>query len=214
MSLESGFVWILLRKTKGKAMREENQALILKNLQLPDEAMLPMSYWQRNLYEEVKTCLEIMDGSLMMPTPQLRDKVAEACGCTTRHAYDVILLAREALGNRKPTAKLTVREDGLEMLRQAYQKAIAIPEPDKQVKAITDIVNAMARIFNLSEDEGEALNIAQYLEENEIQFTTDPKSIGIELTEKELKEMARQRRKYLKELADVEDADCEEVEGE
>lgn len=170
-----------------------------------------MSYWQRNLYEEVKKCLDIMDSNLMMPTPELRDKVAEVCKCTTRHAYDVILLAREAVGNRKPTAKLTVREDGLEMMRRAYQDALTITDPEKKVKAITDIANALVRMFNLSEDEGETLNIAQYLEENEVVITTDPESIGIVLSEKELREMARQRRKYLKEMADVEDAEAEEV---
>lgn len=196
----------------GRTMREESQAVILKNLQLPDEALLPMTYWQQNLYEEVKKCLEIMDGNLMMPTPRLRDMVAEACRCSPRHAYDVILVAREALGNRKPTAKLTVREDGLEMMRQAYQDALAIEDPEKRVKAITDIANALARMFNLGEDDGEALNIAQYLEENEIVITTDPAAIGIVLTEKQLKEMARQRRRYLKELADIEDAETEEVE--
>ena len=193
-------------------MREESQALILKNLQLPYEAQLPMNGWQQNLYEEVKKCLEIMDGNLMMPTPRLRDMVVEACQCSPRHAYDVILVAREALGNRKPTAKLTVREEGLEMMRQAYQTACDIEEPEKKVKAFTDIANAMARMFNLGEDDGEALNIAQYLEENEIVITTDPAAIGIVLTEKQLREMARQRRKYLKELADIEDAETEEVE--
>ena len=80
------------------------------------------------------------------------------------------------------------------------------------MKAITDIANALSRMFNLGEDDGEALNIAQYLEENEIRITTDPAAIGIVLTEKQLKEMARQRRKYLKELADIEDAETEEVE--
>lgn len=162
-----------------------------------------MTVWQQKLFDEVKTCLEIMDGQLMMPTNDLRDKLMAATGCQRSHAYKVILLARQAVGNRTPTAKLAVREEVLEMMRIEYQNAIKLGGADR-VDAVVKIVNSLIKAYNLTSEEGETLNIAQVLEDNEMVVTMDPSVIGIKLTDKQRRDIARQRRKYLQQFTDVE----------
>lgn len=169
-----------------------------------------MTVWQQKILEEVEKCLEIMDGKLLIPTVELRDKLMEETGCKTSHAYEIILLAREAIGNRKPTSKMAIREEILEMMRAEYQEAINLKGAER-IDAVVKIAHALIKAYNLGEDDGEAFNIAQYLEENEIVITTDPSCVGVKLTDKELKAMAAQRRKYLKEMLDVEDAESVEV---
>ena len=191
-------------------MQKETAAIVLRNLTLPEDKQKAMSVWQRRIFEEVKVCLGIMDSNLMLPTPKLRDKFMEATGCSDHHAYDIIMIARQAVGQRTPTAKRTVREELLEMMRIEYQEAIKLTGTDR-VDAVVKIANTLIRGLNLNEDEGEAFNIAQYLEENEVQFTNDPAVIGITLTEKELRLMAKVRRKYMKDMLDIEDVEAEPV---
>lgn len=190
-------------------MREENTDIVLKNLLLPEEGQAPMTEWQKKLYSQVKTCLDIMADKLLVPTPDLRDKLMEDMGCSRSQAYVVILLARRVAGNKEPTAKRAVREDMLEAARMAYQDALGIEDKKDRVKAITDIINSMARCFNLGEDEGEALDIARYLTEETVEFTTDEKVIGVEWTEKDEARARAMKRKY-----HIEDADYMDVSDE
>lgn len=186
-------------------MIEKSTDKILENLHRAEESQLPMTVPQQKLMEDVKACLDIMDGNLMMPTPKLRDALMEATGCSRTRAYEVILLAREALGNRKPTAKLVVREDILEMMREAYQAAQQL-DPEKKVKALTDIANALARAFATSDDDGELLDAAKHLTIDKVVIVSDPAALGITQTDEEKREIDR-----MKKEAGYEDVDFEEL---
>ena len=194
-------------------MAKDSNAVILRNVNLPEDQRQPMTVWQQKLFDEVKACLEIMDGNLMMPTNDLRDKLMEATGCQRSHAYKVILLARQAVGNRAPTAKLAVREEVMEMMRIEYQNAIKLGGAER-IDAVVKIVNSLIKAYNLTNEEGETLNIAQVLEDNEMVVTMDPAVIGIKLTDKQRRDIARQRRKYLQELTDVEAVEVTDEEEE
>ena len=76
------------------------------------------------------------------------------------------------------------------------------------------IVNSLIKAYNLTNEEGETLNIAQVLEDNEMVVTMDPAVIGIKLTDKQRRDIARQRRKYLQEFTDVEAVEVTDEEEE
>ena len=189
-----------------KIMRDDTTLAVLKNINLPEEQWKGVTEPQKRVIGEVKACLAIMDTNIMLPTAKLRDKLVETTGCSERNAYRIIMYARQVIGQRQPTAKRAVREELLEMMRIEYQEAIKLTGADR-IDAVVKIANVLIKGLNLGEEEGEGFNIAQYLEENEVQFSPDPSVIGITLTEKQIRLMAKTRRKYLKELADVEDAD-------
>ena len=161
---------------------------------------------QKRIFEEVQNCLAILDADPMMPTPKLRKKLIEERGMGQTHAYEVILLAREALGNKKPTSKLAVKEMILEMAREAYQMITYIQDPEKKVDGIVKIGNMLARSFATSTDEGEQMLVAELLERRDIKITMDLSVIGIKPSDYELREQER-----LKREAGYEDVDFEEL---
>jgi hypothetical protein len=118
----------------------------------------------------------------------------------------VILVAREALGNKKPTSKLAVREMILEMAREGYQMIAFIQDPEKKVDAIVKIGNMLARSFATSTEEGERMMLADLIERHDVKISIDVGVIGIHPSEKELKEQER-----LKREANYEDIDFEEL---
>lgn len=188
-------------------MRSESAEKILKNLTLPDNEQLPMTVPQQNMLDDVRTCLSIMEGNLMMPTPDLRDKLIKALGCSVKHAYEVIWLARDAIGGRRSTSKSMVRESIMEMMRDAHKTALTL-EPEKKVEALVKIANTLARAFATNADDSDLLDIAQYLTNEAIRITTDPATIGIKLSDGWREEVEKMKRKY----GIVTDADFEVVE--
>ena len=204
MSLHRHFCALLLPKTF--EMREESIDRIVKNLSLPEEKQLAMTANQKRIFEYVKKCLAILDEEPMIPTAQLRERLMEAAGIGQTTAYEVILVAREALGNKKPTSKLAVREMILEMAREGYQMIAFIQDPEKKVDAIVKIGNMLARSFATSTDEGERMMLADLLERHDVRISIDVGVIGIHPSEKELKEQER-----LKREANYEDIDFEEL---
>lgn len=196
-------------------MREETTAVVLKNINLPEDKQTPMTEKQKQILKDVRTCLEIMDGNLMMPTVNVRDKLMEATQCKRDYAYKIILIARQALGNRKPTSKLAIREEVLEMMRVEYQEAIKLTGADR-VDAVTKIAKTIVKTFHLDDEDSAVVDIAQMLEDSDRYLTIDPTAIGITLTDKQRRDIARLKRKYMKDIleVDVEDVEAQPVEEE
>ncbi len=186
-------------------MRDDTSLAILKNVNLPEEDWNGLTAHQQQVLRHVKVCMSIMDKNILMPTADLRDELVKETGMSSRNAYRIIMYARQVVGQSQPTSKRAVREELLEMMRIEYQQAIKLKGSDR-IDAVVKIAKVLVKGFNLGEEEGEGFNIAQYLEDNEVQFSSDPGVIGITLTEKQIRLMAKTKRKYLKELADVEDA--------
>ena len=189
-------------------MREDTERKIIENLRLPEEQRHPLTFPQQSLMEKVLVCLGLLNENLLMPVPKLRDEVVEACQCTPQHAYTVIRIAFEAIGNRKPTAKNIVREGILQMAREMHEEAMTLSGVEK-INALAQAGNMLARAFATNVDEGEMLDAARYLTEETVEFTTDERVIGVEWTEKDEARSQAMKRKY-----HIEDADYEDVKDE
>lgn len=186
-------------------MREESVEKILKNLQLPEGERLPMTVHQANMLHDVEECLNLLEDDIMTPTRDLVDKLVKNTGMSSRHAYDVIRVAREALGNRRSTTKAIVRESIMEMMRMAHKVAMTY-EPEKQVDALVKIANTLARAFATNVDDGDIINAAKYLTEEAVRISTDPSLINIKTSDQWRAEVEKLKRKY-----NIEDADYTEV---
>lgn len=186
-------------------MREDTEKKIIENLRLPIDQRHKLTIPQQDLMDKVCECLSLLNDDLLMPVPKLRDKLVEVCGCTPRHAYSVIRLAFEAIGNRKPTAKNVVREQILQMAREMHEEAQTLSGVDK-IDGLAKAGNMLARAFATSVDEGEVLDAAKYLTDETVEFTTDPSIVNVKWTEANEEKSRKLRRKY-----GIEDADFEEV---
>ena len=186
-------------------MREKSVEKIIKNLQLPEGERLPMTVHQTNMLKDVEECLSLLEEDIMTPTKDLVEKLMKKTGMSNRHAYDVIWIARESLGNRRSTTKSIVRESIMEMMRAAHKVAMTL-EPEKQVEALVKIANTLARAFATNVDDGNLLNAARFLTEEAVRISTDPSIIGIKTNEKWRDEVERLKKKY-----NIEDADYTDV---
>lgn len=186
-------------------MREESVEKILKNLKLPEGERLPMTVHQANMLKDVEECLSMLEEDSMTPTRDLVEKLMKKTGMSNRRAYDVIWVAREALGNRHTTTKSLVREAIMEMMRTAHKVAQTL-EPEKQVEALVKIANTLARAFATSQDDGEIIDAAKYLTEEAVRISTDPSIININTNDAWRAEVERLKKKY-----HIEDADYTDV---
>lgn len=190
MSLLAGFGVFILRNNFRIDMREETERKIVENLRLPDEQRHPLTIPQQNLMDKVSVCLGLLNENLLMPVPKLRDAVVEACQCTPQHAYTVIRIAFEAIGNRTPTAKNVVREGILQMAREMHEEAMKLDGVEK-INALAQAGNMLARAFATSSDDGELLNVAELVRQADIKVTVDVAALGIETTERDRTELRR-----------------------
>lgn len=175
-------------------MREETERKIIENLRLPEEQRHPMTVPQQNLMNKVSVCLGLLDENLLTPIPKLRDKLVEVCQCTPQHAYRVIRIAFEAIGNRKPTSKNVVREDIMQMAREMHEEAMTLTGVDK-INALAQAGNMLARAFATNVDDGETLDAARYLELPRVVVTTDPSVLGIRLSEEDRKAIEKEKQR-------------------
>lgn len=180
----------ILRNNFRIDMREETERKIVENLRLPDEQRHPLTIPQQNLMDKVSVCLGLLNENLLMPVPKLRDAVVEACQCTPQHAYTVIRIAFEAIGNRTPTAKNVVREGILQMAREMHEEAMKLDGVEK-INALAQAGNMLARAFATSSDDGELLNVAELVRQADIKVTVDVAALGIETTERDRTELRR-----------------------
>ena len=126
-------------------------------------------------------------------------------GLSRLQAYRTIDYASAALGNVQASHKNWIRQRVEYLSEQAFIAAKA--GNTKLADSLTKIAKVLSKAFATDIDDGELIDAQKYLEINKVLITSDPSSIGIEITAPKKKEIDRLKKKYA-----VDDAEYEEME--
>ena len=160
----------------------------------PDRPTIDLDKAERKTVEHLRLCYNYINENPLATHKELRDQIMKLCSVTDIAAYRYISLIQMLIGEQslegKNFAKMKVAalldEEYICLKNENYAAATA------RHKLIQDYIKA----FRLDIDEGEMLNAAKYLKIEAIQITTDPASLGIHRSPKEIAETERIMKKY------------------